>query len=248
MGAGGCNRAVSGARYVHCLALLLGPITCGLDDRTLLPSPSGTAGSGEAARGGAEDPGNGGEGGGSSGQPVGGDLVDGCADLDTDGVADCTVTLVHTPSFESDVSGWTASGDSELSWDAKNALSDSPSGSAKLSGRTAIAQATQCVPVDGRKLIVAYANAFVEAPEDAEGARASLEVSYFANDDCSDTPEGFFETPASNQLNAWTTIHAGSVSLPTTRAVSVTLVGVKAQGATKQSAYFDNVMLSARDL
>jgi hypothetical protein len=239
---------VSGARYVCCLALLLGPIACALDDRTLLPGPVGAAGSGEADAGGGEGPGNGGQGSGGSGQSGGGDLVDGCADLDTDGVADCTVTLVHTPSFESDVSGWTATGDAELNWDEKNALSDSPSGSAKLSSRTSIAHATQCVPVDGRKLIVAYANVFVEAPEGSEDARASLEVSYFASDDCSDVPEGFFETPASNQLNAWTTIHAGSVSLTTTRSVSVTLVGVKAQAASSQSAYFDNVMLSVREL
>jgi hypothetical protein len=228
--------------------LLLGAIACALDDRTLRLSSGGVAGSGDADTGGGEGPGNGGQGSGGSGQSGRGDLVDGCADLDTDGVADCTVTLVDTPSFESDVSGWVATGDAELSWDEKNALSDAPSGSAKLSSRTSIAHATQCVPVDGRKLIVAYANVFVEAPEDSEGARASLEVSYFANDECSDTAEGFFETPASNQVNAWTTIHAGSVSLTTTRSVSVTLVGVKARAASSQNAYFDNVMLSVREL
>jgi hypothetical protein len=41
----------------------------------------------------------------------------GCADLDTDGVADCKSTLLETPSFTDDVSPWVAVGDAALSWD-----------------------------------------------------------------------------------------------------------------------------------
>ena len=37
-------------------------------------------------------------------------LVDGCADLDTDGIADCKATLVKNPSFTSDANGWTPAG------------------------------------------------------------------------------------------------------------------------------------------
>jgi len=260
---------VRNARYVRQLPLLLGLLACALDDRVLRPTDTGAAGE-SAARGGSpdgnageraeagtagadEDPRGGsghgmsGKGGSSNGQGGRAPLVEGCADLDTDGVADCTITLVSTPSFESDVSGWFPIGDAELSWDPKNALNDEPSGSAKLSGRPPLVQATQCVPIDAEKLLIVYASAFVETKENADDAQAVLEISYFASDDCTGVFEGFFETPPSSETNAWTTIHAGSLSPPTTRSVSVTLVGGKARDATTQSVYFDNVMLKAQD-
>src|SRR5690349_6177499 len=102
------------------LALALCVCACSLDTRQL-----------SGAAGGAGMQSTGGSGGASGGTPDGGagaatssDLVDGCADLDTDGVADCTVTLVSNASFTSDVSDWAPVGDASLTWDSQNALSD----------------------------------------------------------------------------------------------------------------------------
>jgi hypothetical protein len=111
---------------------------CALDDR-VLRGPAASHGGASAA----------GEGGGgeaawhSAGAPPGQGWVDGCADLDTDGVADCTVTLVRSPSFTSDVSGWTALGDATLTWSAKNASTDLPSGAAELSSPSSLGRAQQ---------------------------------------------------------------------------------------------------------
>lgn len=257
------------ARHVRQLGLLLGVLACSLDDRELRPaavagmagqnnaagrggngpeSEGGAAGADESLQAGSGNDGEGGAGRGSTGQAGTGGLVEGCADLDTDGVADCTITLLNTPSFASNVEDWSAVGDAELRWDRKNALGDRPSGSAKLSASGAFARATQCVPLTGEKLLIAYANAFVESDDEDANARALLEVAYFASDDCSGESDGFFETPPTDRMNDWTTVHAGSVASAATRSVLVTLIGVKAGAAAGQSAYFDNVLLSAQDL
>jgi len=218
----------------------------GDDDAAGAPSGGGghpaSSGSGSSPEGGSGSPG------GDSGQG----LVDGCADLDTDGVADCAVTLVETPSFTDGIEPWLAGdGDTSLSWDEKNALGDLPSGSAKLSATAPQASAFQCVPLSGTKLVVAYANAFVEASdgdEDDAPSQALLAVSYFHTSDCSDIRDGFFETPPTAVVGSWTTVQAGGVSGPTTASVSIALAGMKATAATDVTVYFDNVMLRAEEL
>ena len=59
--------------------------------------------------------------GGTSAGGTGPGLVDGCADLDTDGVADCKTTLVKNASFTSGVGDWTADPNVELVWQPKTA-------------------------------------------------------------------------------------------------------------------------------
>jgi hypothetical protein len=240
------------------LCLALGLCACALDDRHLeiAPDDEGMAGAcavRESAAGGSTPEGAGGsaaEGAGGTAAPTG--LVDGCADLDTDGVADCKATLVKNPSFTSDASGWVPLGDDELIWDPKNALEDLPSGSAKLSAHTPRASApraiaSQCVPLSGAQLIIAYANAFVEPAGDAgDPAQAELEVSFFAGADCSGKRDRFFETPPSTVTGEWTTIHAGGLSDATTSSVSIALAGIKSASASELDVYFDNVMLIAK--
>jgi hypothetical protein len=195
-------------------------------------------------------------GGGAGGQqstapPEHGDLIDGCADLDTDGVADCEVTLVDNPSFSSDVSGWSTSGDTKLRWSKKNALDDDGSGSAKLTDGTPAASAPrasafQCVAVDGNSLIVAWANALVEASDAGdEQAQAELEVTFVDGDDCNGTSSGYFETPPTTVTGGWTVVQAGALAPASTHSVAVALVGIKAPDAADLSVYFDNVMVKA---
>jgi len=180
---------------------------------------------------------------GTSGVPVN-HLVDGCADLDTDGVGDCTTTLLDNPDFDEDVGAWQPLGDAELTWASRNALEDLPSGSARLESTSEKARAAQCVRVDGEKVIIAYASAFVES-ESALG-QATLEVSMFDDETCRGEPLRTFETPPSGSVNDWTTIHGGAPSLPETRSVSIALVSRTPDRESPIRVYFDNVMLKAK--
>lgn len=237
--------------------LVLG--ACSLDERPLFVGSAGTSsadgGAGDAPNndgGKASTSGTGGSAanpGGAGGEPSEDGLVDGCADLDTDGVGDCTVTLVKTPTFTENVSGWTAMADATLAWDAKNALKDAPSGSAKLSAVSARAAAQQCLPLDGRKLVIAYANAFVvEASNEEHPLQAQLAVSFYAQASCAGEATGFFETPPSTESARWVTVQAGGLSDEGSRSMSIALVGVKPSSEAKLEAYFDNVMLKAQEL
>jgi hypothetical protein len=244
--------------------LLLGisALACGVDDRMLRPS-AGTDGGTTDGGDGASRP-HGGAGGAGSDMNAGGEaatppslppLVDGCADLDTDGVADCSVTLVKNATFQSDTSGWTGVAGSSLAWDAKNAVGDDPSGCALLTAQgstnidgTSLFRASQCVPVTENQLMIAYANAWVEASAVDDPARAALQVSYFAAEDCSGTATGYFVTPPSAAQGAWVTIQAGGVTDAGTQSVSVELVGVKPNRAESLNACFDNVMVKTKPL
>lgn len=218
-----------------------------VDDRHLTPTSATFDGAGGDD---TEPSGAGAAGRPSNAPPENDHLVDGCADLDTDGVPDCDATLVDNPSFSSDVSGWSTSGGAELAWSKKNALEDANSGSARLTDSTPAvsaprASAFQCVPVDGDSLIVAWANAFVEVSVDGdEQAEAELEVTFVDGDDCNGTTSGYFETPPTSVTGGWTVVQAGALAPASTRSVSVALVGVKAPDATL-SVYFDNVMVKA---
>jgi hypothetical protein len=228
------------------LLLTLGVCACSLDTRHLASAGDGLAG---ALVVGQSYAGTAGASGGTSEAGVGvatGVLVDGCADLDTDGVADCNTTLVSNPSFSGDVSNWIPVGGATLTWDPKNALTDLPSGSAKLRASTARASAFQCVSLGGAQLVVAYANANVESVGNIEPAQAELEVSFYDSEDCSGERSRYFETPPDAVADAWVTIQAGALSRATSRSASIALVGLKAASASELDIYFDNVMLKAK--
>jgi hypothetical protein len=220
-------------------------VSCSIDERQLEPKPgaAGTSGVSNSLDAGGEGSVAGGEsGGGAAGAPTSDGLVEGCADLDTDGVADCEVTLVKNPSFTDGVDGWLPLEGTALTWAEKNALSDLPSGSALIQGAPH-SRATQCLPLHGQRLVIAYASAFVESDIE-EAGHALLAVSFFDTAGCEGESRGFFETPASGVVGTWSTIHAGSLSHPETRSISVTLVGVI--GNAESKFYFDNVVLEAR--
>ena len=182
-------------------------------------------------------------------------LVGGCADLDTDGVPDCSVTLVKNPTFGSDVTSWDAAAAASLEWNDENALADAPSGCARLiaTGKSDIDgsspfRASQCVAVPANHLIIAYANALVMSDEPADdGSQAQLEISFFDGDGCQGAQNGNFFTPPS-AASAWSTIQAGGVSGPATTSVLVSLVGLKPYRAETLSVCFDNVMLKTKAL
>jgi hypothetical protein len=226
------------------LVLTLWSCGCSLDTRQLQLAKGDDQGLGSSGG----QPGDGPDGSDAGGPRSPDTLVDGCADLDTDGVPDCQVTLVQNPSFTSDTSDWVADSNTTLTWDMKNALDDLPSGSAKLSTTTPRGSASQCVPLSGQQLVIAYADAFVET-NDATGtpAQASLEISFFDAGDCQGASARYFDTPPSSVLDAWTVIQAGNTSSSTTQSVSIALVAQSGSGSSV-NAYFDNVMLKAKPL
>ena len=228
------------------LWLLLTSGACSIDDRQLVYSQprAGSSSTGGSDGGTTQTPDVGGT---STGGHDPNGLVDGCADLDTDSIADCEQTLLANSSFTSDVSDWTADTSAEWAWNDKNALKDAPSGSARLASTSARASANQCVVLSGQWIVIAYANAFIPAASDAAGAsQAQLEVSYFDADDCSGDRAGFFETPPSTLVYSWLIVQAGGVSLPSTRSLSMALVGLKSAAGTGVDVSFDNVMLKKR--
>jgi hypothetical protein len=236
-----CGRVVLWALMTTC--------GCAIDDRELtLGVSGGRGGSGEpgAGSGGREPSGAGGEAGSANRPPD--ELVDGCADLDTDGVGDCTTTLVETPTFTDDVSGWVPVDDATLTWDERNALADLPSGSAKLSASSTRASAVQCLELTGRWLVIAYAQVLAEPAAPAEMSRAQLQVSFFASRECEGEPIGFFETPTSVEQDDWVTVQAGGVSDEKSRSMSIALSGVKPAEAKELVVYFDNIMLKTKEL
>ncbi len=211
---------------------------------------TGTGADSAGGTGGTQGMGSNGGGGSGSGLPP---LVDGCADLDSDGVADCKVTLLKNSAFASDVADWTGVDGATLTWDPDNALADKPSGCGRLrapeTGNDVIYRASQCVEVASNTIVVAYANARVDqGPAGTPMAHAELEVSFFDNPDCSAKSSSYFTTPLSEGSRYWEIIQAGGVSSPTTASVSVALVGVRPDPTNQQSICFDNLMVKALPL
>lgn len=229
-------------------------LACSVDARELRLG-SGAGGSDPDPGGGiagalAEPSANGGSSTGAGQTP----LIRGCADLDTDGIADCTVTLAKNPTFNSDVASWVAVDSATLAWDSRNALGDTPSGCALLSARgssdsdgSTIVRAAQCVVVPAHQLVIAYANAWVgTAPGASNPAQAELEISFFDSDDCSGKASNYFATPPSAELEKWVTIQAGNLPGPATKSASVALLGIKPNRNSELSACFDNVMIKTK--
>lgn len=238
-------------RTARTLALalpLLLACACAVDDRRLSRG-SGSGGSGSdsdpGAQGGEGDVGNSGSSA-SGGRPNPSGLIDGCADLDTDGVADCKTNLIENATFEMDVEGWQAANGTELSWDDKNTFADLPSGCAGLKAATGRARAQQCVNVPAGQLLIAYANAFVSG--EAGLGQAALNVSFFKSADCNGESPLFFETPPSTVTGSWVVVHAGALAPPDVASVSIELVGIKPDGADEIRVFFDNVMLKTKDV
>ncbi|HEY2406928.1 MAG TPA: hypothetical protein VGI10_13045 [Polyangiaceae bacterium] len=179
-------------------------------------------------------------------------LVDGCADLDTDGVGDCTVTIVMNADFKTNVLGWTPDTETTSVWDAKNALADLPSGSLLATGSgfidapgLTLDTVAQCVPLLGKQLLIVYANAFIAADQDPAG-QAAVDVRFFDQDDCAGDFRGTFSTPPSAVVGSWFTVQAGSLAADTTRSASIRLVTQRPLRASSFGVYFDNILAKAQ--
>jgi len=180
--------------------------------------------------------------------------VDGCPDLDTNGIADCKETEITNPDFEQDIAGWNADTGATLTWAAADALSSTESGSALLAASGAVdapgsslVSASQCVPVGSNQVVIVYANAFVDADQDNAG-QASVYVSFFDDAHCSGASSGGFNTPAplDAETGVWLTVQAGSLTSAGTASALVKLAIQKPYRAAAFQARFDNILLKQR--
>jgi len=176
-------------------------------------------------------------------------LVDGCSDLDTDGVSDCKETAVENFAFNSDVSSWLPEPSTDIAWTAQDLLEQPGSGSALITSSEALdadgdslVAAAQCIHVTEGKLVDVFANAYIAAGQVA-GA-AALSLLFFPAADCpGDTPPSVYETPAlfaSEEvltLNGKTGVPPGMVSM------RVRLGVIKPFRAESFSVHFDNVLI-----
>ena len=255
-------------------------LACSLDSRQLelasdegggSGSPSGLAGSlgvasaghgsagragatAAAGRGGADD--NGGSAGGVDESPP---IVDGCVDLDQNGVGDCEETLVKNADFEADVSDWTAEQDTLIELDTHDAwgVGGTP-GSALVSSigvldpnseNAVLRAASQCVAVGGMQLVTVYANAFVESGQSDPTGRAQVVVFFFDGDNCTGAFTNSFTTPQplnTDGIDTWLTLKAGSVTGLSTQSILVKLGLSRAYSAESFRARFDNVLVRAQ--
>jgi hypothetical protein len=185
-------------------------------------------------------------------------VLDGCADLDSDNVADCSETIVENPDFEADVSKWMAGNEATVDWHTDNAAGDLPSGSALVASTgvidasgsgVALRTAQQCVSIDGSRLVIVYANAFVESDQDPQG-RAEVDVAFFDSQDCSGPLTTTFSTPQplDPSVDVWFTLKAGSVSGATTKSAQIKLGVLKPFRAQSFRARFDNVLVTTESV
>lgn len=234
-------RCATVTNFASLSAVTLGCLACSVDDRQLVPADSGPPPLGRN-----DGPASDGSTPLTSPDPTG--LVDGCADLDTDGVGDCTVTLAQNPSFASDTSDWTAAASVSWAWAAHNALDDVPSGSGKLVVETPRGSATQCVTVaSSHEVVIAYASVFVEPSDDGASLNeADVSATFFASTDCSGASVGSFEAPPSAVLGAWTVVQAGGYPATPIGSISLALNAIKDSAAPAVTAYFDNVLLRTK--
>lgn len=244
------------ALTIACAAL----VACSLDHRDLELAASGAGPAGASGAGPAGGAANAGGSSGSAGlageagaaeQPI--PVVDGCADLDTNKIADCTETSVENPDFERNVAEWLPGMDTTVEWDAKNAAGDPPSGSALVASLgvidanaagVALRAAEQCIRMAGSKLVIVYANAFVDPAQDEQG-RAEVDVAFFDSEDCSGPFSTTFSTPQplDGGVGSWLTLKAGSISGASTKSAQIKLALLKPFRAPSFQVRFDNVLI-----
>ena len=258
------------AGFVACSTLA----SCAVDDRKLQTgvgagSP-GFAGIASDDSAGAPEAGKGGFPGENAGSPplaeagMGGQAepsappiatVGDCADLDENGVADCQETRLANPSFKVDVTHWNADAGASLTWDPRDALGASGSGSALLSaassafdaGGSNLVTAGQCVPVSGGQIVIAYANALVDDGQDSTG-NAAVYVDFYDASDCTGMTTSSFSTPQPLDASAgsWLTLKAALLTSTATHSARVMLAIEKPFVAQSFHARFDNVLLKTQ--
>jgi len=219
----------------------------GTGNRAGSGSGAGAAGRGSGganAGGAAGEAGSAGEAGADGPQ-----VIDGCADLNFNRTADCTETLADNAAFAQDVTGWVADLDASITWDTRDLLDISGSGSALVTSTKAIdalgdsvVAASQCISVDASEVIEVYANAHIE-PGTVAG-RAVIGLWLYGTQDCAgDSPSEVFSTADEFTTGQTLTLHGARALTPQLHSVRVRLGVIKPFKAESFAVRFDNVLV-----
>jgi hypothetical protein len=263
-------------RFICIFTVYATLIGCSVDARQLRPASDGEAGSSSSLGGSSNQAttgasaknskiyGSSGAGANSDSEGgAGGDVVqpptiatvDGCADLNGDGVADCQQTLVANATFDSNVASWHADTGASLTWDPRDSLNAGTSGTALLSaasgafdaGGSSLVTASQCITVTGGQIVITYANVFIDKGQDSSG-QAAIDVDLFGAPGCAGTATSSFSTPMPENASpgVWLAEQAGLKSPNGTRSALVRLAIDKPFQADSYHARFDNILVYMR--
>jgi len=205
----------------------------------------------EAAAAGAGTPAAGGAGGATDTGPVAPPLVDGCVDLDENGVGDCTETLLKNASFKLDTLDWTADVGATLGWSDSNAYEDLPSGAGLVASTVGardvdglvLASATQCVPVAAGTKLEIIANVFIK-PGQGEGL-AGISIFFFDQASCMGNIKDSFDTSGA-ATGTWSTLRGVHTVADGVGSMLVRLTASKPYRSESFEAKFDNILVKSQ--
>jgi hypothetical protein len=107
--------------------------------------------------------------------------------------------------------------------------------------------AGQCVLVSGGQIVIAYANALVDAGQDSAG-KAAVYVDFYDASNCTGSSTSSFSTPQplDGAAGAWLTLKAALLTSASTHSARVMLAIEKPFQAQAFHARFDNVLLKVQ--
>ena len=178
-------------------------------------------------------------------------LVDGCADLDENGAADCKESEVSNSRFVADVDGWRADTGVSISWSTRDAYGDETSGSALVeasgtSDNDALGTfpASQCVPVVPGETARLFAEVRVSSGQGM--GFAGLQVWFFDAPGCVGSLQSSLSTPYSNQLDTWLPLSGEAMVPRGAKSASVRLAVIKPFKGPLFATHFDNVLFATQ--
>jgi hypothetical protein len=220
---------------------------------------TGGAGAGGSAVGGVSgaagtNGGNGGVGAASGNGTIsagsgGGVEAGGCPDIDQNGVDDCSETLIQNSRFDVDDDDWLAEPLALPSWDARNALPGTSSGSLLIWNQAPVDPAAgsymvgahQCLPIDGNAGYEVAVRALIPGAQGAGFAGINLQI--FGADACAGSFLEAQTVDATDQVDTWIVVK-GAVQTPSAaRSMWVRLVVSKPFAQETFGALFDDVLV-----
>jgi hypothetical protein len=211
-------------------------------------SGTGGSGTGGSGTGGSGTGGSGTGGSGTGGTGTGGGSGGPCADLDNNGVSDCTESVMANSNFASDIASWNLPVTVTAQWVA-NGAQGAPTGAIQANNvqfsaggtQTVFSGPEQCVPATPGNYKM-YAQTFI-ATGDGPGFVA-LNVLFYKGAGCTSTFLGAFQPATVSVRDVWTTIQGTAIVPAETTSMRVRLGLIKSVGEPSFKATFDNVLIA----